>query len=147
MSTKGLNSDTSKETEALLLELGRQEKEKLEKLNQRIAEQWKKNRDLQSEIFAMIRELMLVQSLDGKISQQVLRQVMIWEEARKKGREIVRAESERAGESQEQLRDSLRLLDQIYQQAGVVCPEMPAPGEKKQNLSEEPFHEILRDRG
>ena len=131
MSTKGLNSDTSKETEALLLELGRQEKEKLEKLNQRIAEQWKKNRDLQSEIFAMIRELMLVQSLDGKISQQVLRQVMIWEEARKKGREIVRAESERAGESQEQLRDSLRLLDQIYQQAGVVCPETPALGEKK----------------
>ena len=42
MSTKGLNSDTSKETEALLLELGRQEKEKLEKLNQRIAEQWKR---------------------------------------------------------------------------------------------------------
>ena len=130
MSTKGLNSDTSKETEALLLELGRQEKEKLEKLNQRIAEQWKKNRDLQSEIFAMIRELILVQSLDGKISQQVLEQVMIWEEARKKGREIVRAESERAGESQEQLRDSLRLLDQIYQQAGVVCPEMFAPGER-----------------
>jgi len=130
--TKGqINTETSEETEALLLELGWQDKEKLEELNQRIAEQWKKNRDLQSEIFAMIRELILVQSLDGKISQQVLRQVMIWEKGREKGREIVRAKSERAGESQEQLRDSLRLLDQIYQQAGVVCPETPAPGEKK----------------
>jgi predicted RNase H-like nuclease (RuvC/YqgF family) len=123
--------ESSKETEALLLELGWQETEKLENLNQRVAEQQKKNRNLQSEIFAMIRELILVQSLDGKISQQVLEQVMIWEEARKKGREIARAKSERAGESQEQLRDSLRLLDQIYQQAGVVCPETPAPGEKK----------------
>ncbi|WP_276619401.1 hypothetical protein [Syntrophomonas wolfei] len=131
MSTKGLNVESSKETEALLLELGWQETEKLENLNQRVAEQQKKNRNLQSEIFAMIRELILVQSLDGKISQQVLEQVMIWEEARKKGREIARAKSERAGESQEQLRDSLRLLDQIYQQAGVVCPETPAPGEKK----------------
>ncbi|WP_061213040.1 hypothetical protein [Syntrophomonas wolfei] len=131
MSTKGLNVESSKETEALLLELGRQETEKLENLNQRVAEQQKKNRNLQSEIFAMIRELILVQSLDGKISQQVLEQVMIWEEARKKGREIARAKSERAGESQEQLRDSLRLLDQIYQQVGVVCPETPAPGEKK----------------
>lgn len=45
MSTKGLNVESSKETEALLLELGWQEKEKLENLNQRIAEQWKKNRD------------------------------------------------------------------------------------------------------
>jgi predicted RNase H-like nuclease (RuvC/YqgF family) len=131
LSTKGLNVESSKETEALLLELGWQETEKLENLNQRVAEQQKKNRNLQSEIFAMIRELILVQSLDGKISQQVLEQVMIWEEARKKGREIARAKSERAGESQEQLRDSLRLLDQIYQQAGVVCPETPAPGEKK----------------
>ena len=59
----------SEEMEALLLELGggkrSGEPESALRNNG-------KEPDLQSEIFAMIRELNLVQSLDGKISQQYL---------------------------------------------------------------------------